>query len=94
MSTECSRGSPAWTCRINGVDRRLIKTAQHLARSPVSPINEACGDWASTQAAYRLFDNPKATPEAIIEPDIQQTLERVTAHDGPVLVVQTRAFFS
>src|SRR4030088_2673913 len=42
------------------LDRRLIKTAQQLARSPVSPINEACGDWASTQAAYRLFDNGRA----------------------------------
>jgi hypothetical protein len=76
------------------LDRRLIKTAQHLARSPISPINEACGDWASTQAAYRLFDNPKATPEAILQPHIQQALERVTAHDGPVLVVQDTVFFS
>ena len=33
------------------LDRRVIKTAQQLARSPTAPINEACGDWASTQAA-------------------------------------------
>ncbi|MHB8252636.1 MAG: IS4/Tn5 family transposase DNA-binding protein [Acidiferrobacter sp.] len=26
------------------LDRRLIKTAQQLAQSPISPINEACGD--------------------------------------------------
>ena len=26
------------------LDRRLMKTAQHLARSPASPINEACGN--------------------------------------------------
>jgi len=32
------------------LDRRLLKTAEHLAKSPASPINEACGDWASTQA--------------------------------------------
>jgi len=49
------------------LDRRLVKTAQQLAKSPVSPINEACGDWASTQAAYRLFDNGKASPRAILE---------------------------
>ena len=40
------------------LDRRLAKTAEQLAKSPASPINEACGNWASTQAAYRLFNNP------------------------------------
>jgi hypothetical protein len=44
------------------LDRRLIKAAEKLAMSPASPINEACGTWAATQAAYRLFDNSKATP--------------------------------
>ena len=49
------------------LDRRLLKTAEQLAKSPASPINEACGDWASTQAAYRLFNNPKASPAGILE---------------------------
>jgi len=35
------------------LDRRLIKTVELLAKSPLSPINEACGCWADTQAAYR-----------------------------------------
>ena len=26
------------------LDRRLITTAEHLASSPLSPINEACGN--------------------------------------------------
>ena len=43
------------------LDRRLIKTAEQLAKSPAAPINEACGDWASTKAAYRLFDNNKVS---------------------------------
>lgn len=76
------------------LDRRLIKTAEQLARSPSSPINEACGDWASTQAAYRLFDNPKASPEAILEPHIQETVKRMAAQGGPVLVMQDTVFFS
>ena len=59
------------------LDRRLIKTAQQLSRSPVSPINEACGDWASTQAAYRLFDNEKATFERILASHAQATRRRV-----------------
>jgi len=76
------------------LDRRLIKTAEQLAKSPASPINEACGDWASTRAAYRLFDNGKARPEAILEPHLQATLKRMAAQDGPVLVMQDTVFFS
>jgi hypothetical protein len=76
------------------LDRRLIKTAQQLAKSPVSPINEACGDWASTQAAYRLFDNDKTSPRAILEPHINRTLQRMVDCDGPVLSVQDTVFIS
>lgn len=76
------------------LERRLIKTAELLARSPTAPINEACGDWASTQAAYRLFDNPKASPPAILEPHTRATLKRMAAQGGPVLVVQDTVFFS
>jgi len=76
------------------LDRRLIKTAELLGTSPMSPINEACGDWASTQAAYRLFDNSKASPEAIREPHIEATIKRMRAVEGPVLVVQDTVFFS
>jgi hypothetical protein len=76
------------------LDRRLIKTAEQLAQSPASPINEACGDWASTQAAYRLFDNGKASPQAIIEPHIQATVKRMAAVGEAVLVMQDTAFFS
>jgi len=60
------------------LNHRLVKTALHLARSPLSPINEACGDWASTQAAYRLFDNARASPQAILAPHVRETAH---AHD-------------
>jgi transposase-like protein/transposase Tn5 family protein len=76
------------------LDRRLIKTAEQLAKSPGSPINEACGDWASTQAAYRLFNNSKASPAAILEPHIQATRQRMSTCGGPVLVLQDTVFFS
>ena len=72
----------------------MIKTAELLGKSPSSPINEACGDWASTQAAYRLFDNGKASPEAIREPHIAATIKRMIACGAPVLVVQDTVFFS
>jgi Transposase DNA-binding len=76
------------------LDRRLIKTAALLAQSPTAPINEACGDWASTQAAYRLFDNSKASPRAILEPHIIETRKRMVACGGPVLSIQDTAFIS
>ncbi len=76
------------------LDRRLVKTAEHLARSPSSPINEACGSWADTQGAYRFFDNAKASPEAILKPHIAETAKRIVAHGGAVLVVQDTVFFS
>lgn len=76
------------------LDRRLLKTAEQLAKSPASPINEACENWASTQAAYRLFNNPKASPSGILQPHLEATVERMAGHGGPVLVMQDTVFFS
>jgi hypothetical protein len=99
---EAGTASVQWVCAEfagadlsdRRLDRRLIKTAEHLASSPASPINEACGDWASAQAAYRLFDNGKASPQAILAPHIQATVKRMLAVGGPVLVMQDTVFFS
>lgn len=41
-----------------------------------------------------MFDNPKASPQAIVEPHIQETVKRMAAHGGPVLVMQDTVFFS
>ena len=76
------------------LDRRLMKTAEYLAQSPRSPINEACGTWAGTQAAYRLFNNPKASPAKILKPHWEATAARMAGCGGPVLVMQDTVFFS
>lgn len=76
------------------LDRRLLKTAEQLAKSPASPINEACGAWASTQAAYRLFNNPKASTPGILKPHWEATAQRMADCGGPVLVMQDTVFFS
>jgi Transposase DNA-binding/Transposase Tn5 dimerisation domain len=76
------------------LDRRLLKTAEQLAKSPASPINEACGNWASTQAAYRLFNNPKASTPGILKPHREATAQRMAGCGGPVLVMQDTVFFS
>jgi hypothetical protein len=80
--------------RDKRLDRRLLKTAEQLAKSPASPINEACGNWASTQAAYRLFNNPKASPARILEPHWEATAQRMAGCGGAVLVMQDTVFFS
>ena len=80
--------------RDKRLDRRLRKTAEHLAKSPASPINEACGNWASTQAAYRLFNNPKASTPGILKPHWEATASRMAGCGGPVLVMQDTVFFS
>jgi len=76
------------------LDRRLAKTAEQLAKSPASPINEACGNWASTQAAYRLFNNPKASTAGILKPHWEATAARMAGCGGPVLAMQDTVFFS
>ena len=76
------------------LDRRLVRTAELLAKAPSAPINEACGTWASTQASYRLFNNPKASPAKILEPHWKATAERMSGCGGPVLVIQDTVFFS
>jgi hypothetical protein len=76
------------------LDRRLAKTAEQLAKSPASPINEACGTWASTQAAYRLFNNPKVSPARILKPHWEATAARMAGCGGPVLALQDTVFFS
>jgi hypothetical protein len=76
------------------LDRRLVKTVEHFAQSPIAPINEACGTWASTQASYRLFNNAKASPRAILSPHIQATARRMAAVQGPVLAVQDTVFLN
>ena len=75
-------------------NRRLIKTAEHLAASPISPINEACGTWVDAKAAYRLFDNPGVAPAEILRPHVAETAKRMVGCGETVLAVQDTVFFS
>lgn len=71
--------------------KRLIKTTETLSRHPHCSIPEACDGWADTKATYRLFDNPKVKPEAILMSHRQQTIERMKSHEV-VLAVQDTTF--
>lgn len=66
---------------------RLVQTAECLAAQPNASIPQACGTWAATKGAYRLFDNKKTTPEAVLASHRAATLKRMAAHKT-VLAVQ------
>lgn len=70
--------------RLNDRSQSLLET---LAADPAASINAACGGWAETQAAYRLFDNERVEPEKILRPHREAT-ERRIAGQSVVLVVQ------
>ena len=62
------------------LNARLVDTASRLAAQPMAPINQACEDWATTKASYRLFKNEAVTPEGILLPHQRQTQERMKSH--------------
>jgi hypothetical protein len=44
------------------LNKRLSIISERFAKSPLSPINQACDNWAETKAAYRFFSNEKKLP--------------------------------
>lgn len=70
--------------RLNTRSRKIIEA---LAVDSKGSINAAFEDWSDTLAAYRLFDNPAVTPEAILQPHLQATLARI-ATEPVVLIAQ------
>lgn len=54
----------------------------------------ACGDWASTKAAYRFLDNDRVSEAEILAGHFQATQARFAAVDGPILVLHDTTEFS
>ncbi len=72
---------------------RLVKLADKLAASPESPINQACGDWANTKAAYRFFQNENVNEKKILQSHVNNTLERAKEF-GTILAIQDTSYFN
>src|SRR6188768_2262792 len=66
---------------------RLQEVLTALAERPTASIPAACGGHAETAAAYRFFDNAKATFERVLAPHCQRTRERI-ASQAVVLLIQ------
>src|SRR5438552_17557704 len=69
------------------LDARLREVLSQLAARPTASIPAACGGRAEMSAAYRLFDNEKATFADILQPHADATRQRI-APQPVVLAVQ------
>ena len=59
--------------------RRLRRLLDQMSAAPGQPVPAACGDWASTKAAYRFFDNPRITEHGILAGHFAATAVRCAA---------------
>jgi hypothetical protein len=69
------------------LNERSVKVIEALSIDPAASINGSIEKWSDTLAAYRLFDNPNVTPEAILQPHYHATFERMKA-ERVVLILQ------
>jgi len=57
--------------------KRLIKLSNDLSEASESSINQACGSWSQSKAAYRFFRNEKVDEAVILSNHTACTLERI-----------------
>jgi hypothetical protein len=74
--------------RLHG---RLVRIVESLAARPTASVPEACGSWAATKGAYRFWDSPRVTPEAIRGGHRQAVVERMMGHAMVLLIQDTTA---
>ena len=97
MSSHRQASAPSWSRQeFAGLDLgdtrlndRLVDIADALAGQPMSPLSAACGDWSAVKAAYRFFDNDKVSPEKVLDPHFQQTVERMRVHERVFAIQDT-----
>ncbi len=75
------------------LERRFRAVLRKLAKGIGKSIPWACQDWANTKAAYRFFSNARVSEHKILAGHMQATRERVSAGDGPLLVVHDTTEF-
>jgi hypothetical protein len=68
---------------------RLREVLSQLAGQPTASIPAACGGYAETAAAYRLFDNDKVCWENVLQPHVDATRRRIAAQPVVVLAQDT-----
>jgi len=71
------------------LDARLRTVLSQLADRPTASIPAACGGHAEMTAAYRLFDNEKATFDNILEAHAHATQRRIAMQPVVILAQDT-----
>ncbi len=71
------------------LNHRLQAVLSQLAERPTASIPAACGGHAEMTAAYRFFDNEKATFDQILAPHGDATQQRISAQPVVVLAQDT-----
>jgi len=71
------------------LDHRLREVLSQLGSHPTASIPAACGGYAEMTGAYRLFDNEKATFDAILQPHIESSRRRIAEHPVVLFVQDT-----
>jgi len=88
------------TTEFDGVDlgdkrlnKRLVKITGQFISSTQSPINQACGDWSETKAAYRFFQNDHVDYKEIVGHHAQITKRRFDNEDV-ILAIQDTTYYN
>lgn len=76
--------------RLNERCQQVVKS---MAKQPSKSIPQACGDWGSTQAAYRFFSNEQVSRQALLEAPIECTIQRMGAC-REVLAIQDTTYLN
>lgn len=76
--------------RLSG---RLVKIADHFMTATESPINQACGCWSETKAAYRFFQNENVDYKDIVKHHAKSTISRCS-DESVILAIQDTTYFN
>jgi len=69
--------------------KRLGKIVEEFGAKPTMSVPAATHGRAEMEAAYRFFDNPKVSPENILQPHMEATRQRIRQSDVVLLVQDT-----
>jgi hypothetical protein len=75
------------------LNKRLITLSSKLAEAPESTINQVCGSWAETKAAYRFFQNDKITYKEITNSHMEAVKQRCEEYPT-ILAIQDTTYMN
>lgn len=70
------------------LEKRVVSIAEAMARKPGSSCPELFPRWSDLKGAYRLFDNPKVTPEGVQGNHRRNVQEEIKEPGQTVLLIE------